>query len=141
MCIGKHIIKTWSSTQQIIAMSSGEAELYAMIKGAAQTKGLISMLQDYGLKFDGRVCSDASAAIGLVHRQGLGKTRHIQVQYLWMQAEVAEKRLQVKKVVTDYNPADLLTKALAQEKLNTHLTALGFEVGTSRARSAPQLSR
>ena len=49
MCIGKHMIKSWSATQQTIAMSSGEAELYAMVKGAARTKGLVSMIQEYGL--------------------------------------------------------------------------------------------
>ena len=59
MCIGEHMIKSWSSTQQVIAMSSGEAELYAMIKGASQTKGLMSMIQDYGMEFEGCLCSDA----------------------------------------------------------------------------------
>ena len=34
------------------------------------------------------------------HSQGLGKTRHVDVQYLWIQAEVAEGRLAVKKVGT-----------------------------------------
>ena len=112
-----------------------------MSKTATQAIGLMQILQDFGRESSIVIQSDSSAAIAIVNREGLGRTRHIQVQYLWMQAEVAEKRLQAKKVGTDYNPADLLTKALAQEKLNTHLTALGFEVGTSRARSAPQLSR
>ena len=41
--------------QHTIAISSGEAELYAMVKGAAQTKGLMSMIQGYDIKLDGRV--------------------------------------------------------------------------------------
>ena len=69
MCICKHMIKSWSTTQQTVAMFSAEDEQYAMVKGAAQTKGLISMIQDYGIKIDGCVCSDAAAAIGIVHRQ------------------------------------------------------------------------
>ena len=128
MRIGKNMIKSWSATQQAIAMSSGEAELYAMVKGAAQTKGLISMINDYGLKFDACVCSDASAAIGIVHRQGLGKTRHIQVQYLWMQAEVADGRMKVHKVRTEENPAGLMTKTLNHDTMSRHLHDVGFFV-------------
>ena len=55
----------------MIALSSGEDELYAY--------GILSML---GLEMGCTVCTDASAAIGIVHRQGLGKTRRIEVQHL-----------------------------------------------------------
>ena len=110
-----------------------------MVKGAAQTKGLISMINDYGFRFDACVCSDASAAIGIVHRQGLGKTRHIQVQYLWMQAEVADGRMKVQKVRTDDNPADLMTKSLSNETMSRHLHDLSFCVDTTRAKSAARL--
>ena len=65
-----------------MALSSGKAELHGMLKAATQTKGLISMMTDLGEKVVATVCSDASAATGIAHRQGLGKTRHIEVQYL-----------------------------------------------------------
>ena len=97
------------------------------------------MIHDYGLKFDGCVCSDAAAAIGIFHRQGLGKTRHIQVQYLWMQAEVADGRMKVQKVRTDDNPADLMTKSLSNETMSRHLRYLSFCVDTTRAKSAARL--
>ena len=73
-----------------MALSSGEAELCGMLSGATQTKVLISMMADVGEKVVAIVCSDASAAIGIAHRQGLGKTRLIEVQYLWIQHEVKE---------------------------------------------------
>ena len=82
--LGGHLIKSWSSTQPVIALSSGEAELYALVKGASQATGLMSMLFDYGLELGARVCIDSSAALGIAHRVGLGKTRHIDVQYLWI---------------------------------------------------------
>ena len=59
-------------TQTIIALLSGGAELYAFGKGAAQTYGIMAMLADLGLEVKCTVCADASAAIGTVHRQGLG---------------------------------------------------------------------
>ena len=82
MLLGRHLIKSWSSTQPVIALSSGEAELYALVKGAAQSSGLISMLQDYAVDVTARVFIDSSAALGIAHRAGLGKTRHISTQYL-----------------------------------------------------------
>ena len=33
LTLGYHTIKTWSTTQAVVAMSSGEAELYALTKG------------------------------------------------------------------------------------------------------------
>ena len=73
------------------------------------------------------------------HRRGLGKTRHIQVQYLWVQDEIAEARMQVRKIGTHDNPADLMTKNLASEKLNKFLTVLGYVVNATRAETAPEL--
>jgi hypothetical protein len=35
ICFGKHLIRGWSSTQKVIALSSGEAEFYGMVRGAA----------------------------------------------------------------------------------------------------------
>ena len=60
MFLGKHLLKSWSSSRQVMALSSGEAELYGMLKGATQTTGLISMMADFGGKVAATVCSDAS---------------------------------------------------------------------------------
>ena len=47
LMIGGHLIKSWSSTQPVIALSSGEAELYALVKAASQAKGLCSLMADF----------------------------------------------------------------------------------------------
>ena len=85
---GAHLLKSWSTNQQIVALSSGEAELYAQTKGAAQTLGMLSMGVDFGEQLDGTVYSDSSAALGIATRSGLGKLKHIRVQYLWLQEKV-----------------------------------------------------
>ena len=36
---GSHLLKTWSSTQNVVALSSGEAEFYGLVKGASQGLG------------------------------------------------------------------------------------------------------
>ena len=134
------MVKPWSSTQSVIALSSGEAELYALVKGAAQTLGAISMGQDFGVCLNGGIYSDSSAAIGITARQGLGKLRHINVQFLWIQDKIKSKELQVTKVAGEKNPADLLTKHLDACTMMRHLETLGLEGYTGRATTAPTLA-
>ncbi len=43
---GKHLLRGWSSTQKVIALSSGEAEFYGMVRGAAECMGTQSLLGD-----------------------------------------------------------------------------------------------
>ena len=97
------------------------------------------MLKDFGLLVGCTACTDASAAIGIVHRQGLGKTRHIDVQYLWVQKDVYDEKLKVVKVGTDSNPADLMTKFLKPELVDRHLQILKFKRADGRAATAPQI--
>ena len=139
VCYGDHVLKSWSTTQQVIAMSSGEAELYAMTKASAQLIGLCSMARDFDLELDGIVHSDSTAAIGIVHRMGLGKTRHIRVQYLWIQERVYDGDLKVRKISTDVNPADLMTKPLTVEVMRKHLKKMQMEFRAGRADSALKL--
>ncbi len=70
--VGWHTVKTWSTTQSVVALSSGEAELYSLTKGAAQALGLMALARDLGISIGGRVHTDASAALGIVQREGLG---------------------------------------------------------------------
>ena len=86
--LGWHTLKTWSTTQATVAMSSAEAELYSLTKGAAVALGMLSLCRDLGMGLKAAVHSDASATLSIVQRQGLGKLRHVNVQYLWVQENV-----------------------------------------------------
>ena len=97
--LGAHALKTWSTTQQIIALSSGEAELYALTKAGSQTLGIMAMARDFGMELEGTLHTDSTAAIGMTYRVGLGKVRHVRVQYLWLQERVAHKELGLAKVL------------------------------------------
>ena len=104
--VGTHAIKVWSKTQSLIALSSGESELYATLRAAAEALGVISMMRDMGYSVSGEIWSDASAALGIIHRTGLGKTRHIDTGLLWIQQTAAEQRLRFQKVLGKNNPAE-----------------------------------
>ena len=45
---GRYLIKAWSTDQQVSALSSGEAGLNALTKGAAQTRGIVSLARGMG---------------------------------------------------------------------------------------------
>ena len=110
MLIGSHVSKTWSKTQSMLALSSGDSEFYAALKAPAEGQGFLSVLKDFDWEIKGRVLGDAPAALGIMNRKGLGRTRHIDTGMLWIQQTAAEKRLEYGKVLGTDNPAGLLTK-------------------------------
>ena len=96
-------------------MSSAEAELYSLVKGAALTLGMLALAQDLGESLGATVNTDASAALGIIQRQGLGKLRHVLTQFLWIQEKVRANEFDIAKVAGQDNPADILTKNVAAE--------------------------
>ena len=118
--LGKHLIKTWSTNQAVIALSSGEAEYYSMVKGGSIALGFQAMIKELGVDLDIDLRSDASAAVGIVMRRGLGKVRHIDVTQLWLQEKVASGDIKIMKVKSSENKSDLLTKYQTSGAIKTH---------------------
>ena len=108
--IGTHCVKHGSNLQSTVALSSEESEFYALTCGAALGLSLKSLMAGWGQKYDLIiVLSDSSAARSTAARRGLGKVRHVQTRYLWVQERMANNDLTVKSVNTKQNP--LLTYA------------------------------
>ena len=63
----------------------GVAELMAVDRGTAEAIGLQALFRNLGTGAKIAVRSDATAAIGIVARVGLGKVRHLAVADLWVQ--------------------------------------------------------
>ena len=110
---GSNLLKSWSKTQSVIALSSGEAELGAIVKRSTEALGIKSLLEDFGLWVRLKICSDASAAIGMVKREGLGKVRRLSVADLWVQAERANGEITFEKIDGTSNPSDMMTKGIS----------------------------
>ena len=140
LCTGRHCLKHSSNLQSTVSLSSGESEFYAMVKAAAVGLGAQAMFADWGLKVDVRVLSDSSAARGICSRRGLGKTRHVQTRYLWIQEKVSNKEIRVEAVHTQSNLSDLCTKPLPQEVCLKHMGTMGFEFQEGRNTTAKLLS-
>ena len=137
---GPCTVKTWSSTQTVVALSSAEAELYALVKAAAQAIRILSMVDDFAMSTQAIVHTDASSALSICHRKGLGgKTRHIRVRHLWVQNALANRDFQLRKVLGADNPADLVTKHLSLGDICKHLEAMNIEFKGGRPETAAQI--
>ncbi len=133
--LGRHCIKSWSATQRSVTLSSGEAELVAAVKLCTELIGLTQLAFDWGLTYQGKVFIDSAAALGVAHRRGNGKLRHVKVGMLWIQRKIEDGEIDMNKVAGEENPADLMTKYLPFAKIlkftgymNQH-----FQVGRAEA--------
>ena len=131
---GGHCLKVWTKKQQVVSLSSAESELYAAIKTASEGLGIQSVARDLGKSCRLNLHLDASAAMCLVHRRGLGKAKHVDMQNLWIQEAFKSGRFVTEKVGTSENPADLMTKPIPKARIEQLMSLLGFEfmsAGTS----------
>ena len=100
--LGGALMRSWSSTQATVALSSAEAELQGMVKAAAEGIGMQSLLADLGRRDMAKrkfvVYGDASAALGIAARQGAGRVRHLDTRLLWIQDKAAREAVDFKKI-------------------------------------------
>ena len=136
---GRHCIRTGSKTQTLIALSSGEAELYALVKACSEGLGIQSLARDFNRSLGIRAYTDASAAIGIVGRKGLGKLRHVDTQCLWIQDAAARKAIEFSKVAGSLNPSDMCTKGVESWRLTEHMSRICVQARNDRAITAPTL--
>ena len=139
--IGNHMVRSWSSTQRVIALSSGEAEYYGMVRGGAEGLGTRSILEDMGIYMKIKLSEDSTAAKGIADRTGLGKVRHIEVNQLWIQEKVRNKDIELAKVKGTENLADALTKHIDAEDMRKHILRDRTRSAQRYARSSGQRSR
>jgi hypothetical protein len=130
-------VKQWSKTQSTLALSSGEAELHGIASGIAQGLGIQSLARDLGFPLGVRVHSDATAALGICRRRGLGKIRHLDVTDLWCQEKVRTKAVSLHKVLGSVNPADIMTKYTDSATLNRMLGLMNMRLMEGRPECAP----
>ena len=133
ICLGSCVLYSSSRTQKVVALSSGEAEVYASSSSACDSILLSSMLSFLtGAGVIVHHLLDSSAARGILSRQGVGRIRHLSCRVLWLQTllklrkdfsvDKYGKRLHpsrhlVAAVPGIQNLADLGTKRLAKKRL------------------------
>ena len=81
---GDHLLETYSSTQQIIALSTAESEYISITKGAAHALEVRSAMVEHGMTFNVVCETDASAGRAMATRRGVGRLRHLDARFLWL---------------------------------------------------------
>ena len=130
--IGGSTTKTSCKGQAVIALSSGEAEYYSLTSAACNALGEQSVLRDWGLWFPIHIWMDSTTGLSIGSRHGLGRVKHLDTIFLWVQDAVNAKRISLGKQPTLKMLADLLTKPLDQARVRTLLEGMNYFYATGR---------
>ena len=134
-----------SRTQESVATSSCEPELYGMGTATAEALHLQHLLAEARLTSREPTLilhTDSTSAKSLASRVGLRrKSKHIQLRYLYLQELVTNKLLTLAKVHTPGNPADLFTEHLPDKTLQYLRTWAGLQGVTVVSMASPRVCR
>ena len=125
-------LQSHSRTQQTIALSSGEAELYAIGAGATDSLFIRSLLLEACLipRVHLLVHTDSTAGKSKASSYGTSrKTRRVQLRHLFVQELVTSGMITIRKVLGTLNNADILTKYVNKETLARHVATFGLRPG------------
>ena len=109
------------------------------VKAAVEGLGMITMASRLGDDYRVRLHVDASAALGVIQRKGVGKIRHLHAGSLWIQEQQVRNSIAFAKVKGTNNPSDLFTKYLSREMIDVHLKCMKAEKTEGRSSKAAQL--
>ena len=112
--------------------------MHGITKGMSHAIGMQSLCRDLGWQCKIRVHSDATAAIGIARRRGMGRIRHLDVMDLWVQEKFTTGATKIDKVLGAENPADILTKHVERKILEMALQKMGMSILSGRSDVAPQ---
>ena len=132
--IGNHIVKSGSSLQSLTALSVGEAEFYAVVKGSQVGLSLswtileIYINQDLGIPLKVEIQSDSSTANSLTDRLGAGhRTKHIDTRSLLDTRTSSRRRPQYQEgAYMQRSCADVRTKPVSASVLQQHCEFAGL---------------
>ena len=136
---GGHCVKTWASTQAVVALSSGESEYYGLVKAGCSAIGLRALCGDMRMQCGVKFLTDSTAARGICLRRGVGKVRHMDVQLLWLQERVQSGELRLEKVWGHENVADLMTKYVDAATILRLVGMVNMSFVDGRSEIAPRL--
>ncbi|GJX26965.1 retrotransposon protein, putative, unclassified [Tanacetum coccineum] len=120
---------SWSSKKQdCTSMSTAEAEYVSLSACCAQVLWMRTQLTDYGFHFDKiPMYCDSKAAIAIsCNPVQHSRTKHIDVRYHFIKEQVEKGIVELLFVGTEYQLADLFTKALSKDRFKYLVRRLGM---------------
>ncbi|MGH7238510.1 MAG: hypothetical protein ACREHG_00435 [Candidatus Saccharimonadales bacterium] len=128
--MGTGVISWRSKLQDVVTLSTTEAEYIAAVHAGQELKWLHNLLTELGYTFKSghTLCIDNQSAIAVTQNpEHHGRMKHLDIKYFWLRDEVAKKKaIRTIHCPTDFMPADILTKALPLVKVKTACGLLGL---------------
>ena len=90
-------------------------------------------MDDLGFKIKVEVIQDSTAAKGTASRAGIGKIKHLDVGWLWIQSTVKKGEIKLMKIDGKVNPADFLTKPKSVKETARLSEALNYDMNPRKA--------
>lgn len=124
--LGGNTISWKSGLQRVVALSTTESEYMALIEDVKEAVWLKGLMMEF--VYDQKaveIYCDSQSAITLsknnVHHE---RTKHIDVKYHYIRDVISDGTVEVLKISTEKNPADIFTKALVVSKFQAALNLL-----------------
>ncbi|GJU38429.1 retrovirus-related pol polyprotein from transposon TNT 1-94 [Tanacetum coccineum] len=126
--LGDRLVSWSSKRQKSVVISSTEAEYIAMSGCCAQILWMRSQLTDYGLGFNKipMYCDNKSAIALSCNNVQHSRSKHIDIRFHFIKEHVENGVIELYFVNTEYQLADIFTKALARERIEFLINKLGM---------------
>ncbi|GJX45840.1 copia protein [Tanacetum coccineum] len=127
--LGDRLVSWSSKKQRSTAISTTEAEYIAMSGCCAQILWMRSQLKDYGFDFNKipLYCDNKSAIALCCNNVQHSHSKHIDIRHHFIREQVENRVVELYFVETNYQLADILTKALPRERFEFLLPRLGMK--------------
>nr|GEV93285.1 hypothetical protein [Tanacetum cinerariifolium] len=125
---GDKLVSWMSKKQNCTAMSSAEAEYVALSASCAQVMWMRTQLQDYGFNYNKipLYCDSQSAIEISCNQVQHSRTKHIHTRYHFIKEQVENGIIELYFVRTEYQLADMFTKALPEDRFKYLIRHIGM---------------
>ncbi|GKB21714.1 ribonuclease H-like domain-containing protein [Tanacetum coccineum] len=126
--LGDKLVSWMSKKQNCTAMSSAEAEYVALSASCAQVMWMRTQLQDYGFNYNKipLYCDSQSAITISCNPVQHSRTKHIHTRYHFIKEQVENGIIELYFVRTEYQLADIFTKALPEDRFKYLVRRIGM---------------
>nr|GEV87684.1 retrovirus-related Pol polyprotein from transposon TNT 1-94 [Tanacetum cinerariifolium] len=127
--LGERLVSWSLKRQKSAAISSIETEYIALSGCCAQVLWMRSQLTDYGLGFNkiSMYCDNKSAIALCCNNVQHYRSKHIDIRFHFIKEQVENRVVELYFVNTEYQLADIFTKALSSERIEFLINKLGIE--------------
>ena len=124
--VGGNTISWKSCLQSVVALSSTEAEFIALTEAVKEAIWVKGLLEDIGFQQDKvQVWSDSQSAICLSKNSVFHeRTKHMARKRAFLSEIIEKGEIEVVKIHTSINPADMLTKCIPVKNFESALDTL-----------------